>query len=120
MGDVADPALRRTRLHRGQAEEPDLKTRHREMRKLKGQNHRTDFHQGGRAEGRRLQLGGGKADVSFLIKNGINVCVCLFLCVCVTLNRADSCVPPGNRGILHSMARLCSFSSALWSGLLSS
>lgn len=43
----------------------------------------------------------------------------LFPCA-VTLNRADSCVPPGNRGICHWMALLCCFSSALWSGLLSS
>lgn len=42
-----------------------------------------------------------------------------FPCV-ITLNRADSCVPPGNRGICHWMALLCCFSSALWSGLLSS
>ena len=56
VGDVSDPALRRTGLDWGQAEEADLQACGGELRELEAQTNRADLQHGGRAQAWDLQL----------------------------------------------------------------
>lgn len=60
VGDVSDPALRRTGLDGRQAEEADLQPRGSDLWQLEAQADRTDLQHGGRAEAGDLQLETGR------------------------------------------------------------